>query len=483
MYKSQKDHQVSFFDFNQTCGINLDPDNEWVLLASRLDWDQIEVRYSELFPSKTGCPAKSARIALGALIIQKIKHLSDRALCKEIAENPYLQYFLGLKQFSNACPFTAPALVSFRKRFSLEFLNEINENYLVAADCTAEHRDEKTSTTAGDTNCGTAILDATCSPQNIKYPQDFELLNQAREFLESLIDYFHKTFRPWSKPRTYRIVLRKAYLALAKRKHRTEKDIRALIHKLLESVKRDLSYVDRYTHAGYEIPAKWVAKYETIQQLYQQQKYMYDNKTHRVENRIVSISQPYVRPIVRGKAKNPVEFGSKYDICVDEKGHAHLEKISFDPYNENTIFQDAIERYKARAGHYPERVLVDQIYRTKENRAYCKEHNIRMSGPKLGRPSQNQSVHHADKAIEKQDNADRIEVERFFSLEKRCYGAGLIMTKLLETSLASVCLSILVANLLTTVRSSLFLLYLMDDGQTYGEQFFIQFEPLIEGQA
>ena len=106
-----------------------------------------------------------------------------------------------------------------------------------------------------------------------------------------------------------------------------------------------------------------------------------------------------------------------------------------------------------------------------------------MSGPKLGRPSQNQSVHHADKAIEKQDNADRIEVERFFSLEKRCYGAGLIMTKLLETSLASVCLSILVANLLTTVRSSLFLLYLMDDGQTYGEQFFIQFEPLIEGQA
>ncbi|WP_419566105.1 hypothetical protein [Ruthenibacterium lactatiformans] len=50
---------------------------------------------------------------------------------------------------------------------------------------------------------------------------------------------------------------------------------------------------------------------ETIRKIYEQQKYMYDNHTHSVEDRIVSVSQPFVRPIVRGKAGKPVEFGMK----------------------------------------------------------------------------------------------------------------------------------------------------------------------------
>ena len=59
---------------------------------------------------------------------------------------------------------------------------------------------------------------------------------------------------------------------------------------------------------------------DVIEELYEQQKFMYDNKTHKVKDRIVSISQPYIRPIVRGKAKAPVEFGAKLDMSVDEKG-------------------------------------------------------------------------------------------------------------------------------------------------------------------
>lgn len=179
---------------------------------------------------------------------------------------------------------------------------------------------------------------------------------------------------------------------------------------------------------------------------------MYENKVHRVDDRIVSLSQPYLRPIVRGKAKAPVEFGAKYDVSIDENGHARLEKVSFDSYNESTILQDAIERYKARTGHYPKRALVDQIYRTRKNIAYCKEHGIRMSGPKLGRPAKGRRP----AGTEKQDNKDRIEVERFFSVEKRCYGGGLIMTKLDSTTLASIALSVLVTNLFVTMKGAFF---------------------------
>ena len=145
-----------------------------------------------------------------------------------------------------------------------------------------------------------------------------------------MIDYFHKNYHPWDKPRTYRRIARKEYLALAKSKKRTEKKIRATIRKQLGYVKRDLEYLEDYMEAGYALPSKHIDYYLTIQKLYEQQKYMYENKTHSVEDRIVSISQPYLRPIVRGKAKSPVEFGAKYDVSIDEKGHARLEKLSFD---------------------------------------------------------------------------------------------------------------------------------------------------------
>ena len=140
----------------------------------------------------------------------------------------------------------------------------------------------------------------------------------------------------------YRRVARKEYLALVKSKKRTEKKIRATIRKQLECVRRDLGYLERYMGEGYALPGKYTDCYLTIRKLYKQQKYMYDSKTHSVQDRIVSISQPYLRPIVQGKSKTPVEFGAKYDVSIDEKGHARLEKLSFDAYNESTVLIDAM---------------------------------------------------------------------------------------------------------------------------------------------
>ena len=234
-----------------------------------------------------------------------------------------------------------------------------------------------------------------------------------------------------------------------------------------------MKYIEEYRKAGYELTEAELAMYETIKELYRQQKYMFDNKTHTVENRIVSLSQPYIRPIVRGKAKSPVEFGAKYDISIDENGHARLERIAFNPYNESTIFKDAIERYFKRTGHYPRRVLVDKIYRTRENLRFCKEHHIEISGPKLGRPVAGRPK--ATKS-ERQDEKDRIEVERFFSLDKRCNGAGLIMTKLSDTTLNTIALTVLVTNLFATKANTFFVLYFMDCIEGLKQQHFIEID-------
>ena len=85
----------------------------------------------------------------------------------------------------------------------------------------------------------------------------------------------------------------------------------------------------------------------TIRTVYEQQKYMYDNRTHSVPDRIVSVSQPFVRPIVRGKAGKTVEFGAKLDISVVD-GWTRLECCSFDAYNEAGNLQEMAERFRAR---------------------------------------------------------------------------------------------------------------------------------------
>lgn len=479
MYKAQSNRQLAFDDFNQSCGMQLSLDDEWCVLANRIDWKTVESLYSANFRSGKGHPAASARQALGALVIQKRTGLSDRALVKSIAENPYYQYFIGMPSYSKHCPFTYSTLAGFRKRITVELLQVVNDAFLKDAPPTREHNKDKRSN--GDKadlpcadNVGTMILDATCSPSNIRYPQDFSLLNEAREKTDSMIDVLHRqvNVKGVRHPRTYREVLHKAYLAVAKAKKRPAKKVRALVRKLLCALLRNLGFIDALLAHGGKLSVRQAVQLETIRQLYAQQKEMFDAGTHRVEKRIVSIEQPHVRPVVRGKAKSPVEFGAKYDVSIDEKGHARLEKISFEPYNECGVFKDAVERYKERTGHYPKRVLVDQIYRTRENRAFCGEHGISMSGRGPGRPPKDEGQR---RRAEARDEKDRIEVERFFSREKRTCGAALIATKLEQTSLASIALSVFVANLFGIPASGFFVLYFLDTQDAPWKWHFLEF--------
>ena len=207
-----------------------------------------------------------------------------------------------------------------------------------------------------------------------------------------------------------------------------------------------------------------------IVKVYEQQDYMYCNNTHVVPDRIVSISQPYIRPIVRGKAKAPVEFGAKLDLSIDN-GFARVEKLSFDPYNESEVLVNAVEQYYKRNGHYPERVLADKIYRTRSNLSYCKLHDIRLSGPALGRPKKDPSL---DKRTEYLDAVDRIEVERAFSLAKRSFGLGLITTKLESTTRSSIVLSIIAMNVDRLTKRS-FMQFLLSIFQ--GTYVGLNFEP------
>ncbi|GFI33783.1 hypothetical protein IMSAGC014_00266 [Bacteroidaceae bacterium] len=94
-------------------------------------------------------------------------------------------------------------------------------------------------------NSGTIILDATCAPQNISYPQDVNLLNEARENLEGMIDQICYDYN-YYKPRMYRKKARKDYLNLARCKKRTAKKIRKAIKQQLQYIRRDRAYINAF---------------------------------------------------------------------------------------------------------------------------------------------------------------------------------------------------------------------------------------------
>ena len=263
------------------------------------------------------------------------------------------------------------------------------------------------------------------------------------------------------KPRTYRKKAHKDYASYARSRKPKAKQTRKAIGKQLGYLKRNISSIEKMIAGGRQLPSKYTERFSTIQTIYAQQKEMYDNHTHSVKDRIVSLSQPWIRPIVRGKAKAKVEFGVKLDISVCD-GWTRLERHSFDAYNESTGLKDMIEQYRKRTGHYPERVLADKIYRNRDNLSYCKQHNIRLSGPALGRPKKDAEI---DKKQNYIDECERVEVERKFSLAKRKCGMGIIVTRLKETTCHSIAMSVLLLNLrkIEKMRAEVLLLFLSND--------------------
>ena len=443
-----KSGQMSITDFGQPMGMHLNENNRWVKKAAMIPWGEIEKRYAGLFQSNKGNPAKPLRLALGACMIQAEYGYSDEEIVLQIQENAYLQFFCGYDSYDDSKPpFDSSSMVYFRKRLTSEILGDINEMILSHNKTEDDDNDNN-----DDSNSGTMIVDATCAPSQIKYPQDASLLNEARENTEKLIDRLHKSGE--QKPRTYRKKAHKDYLSLVRCRKPTAKKIRNTIGKQLSYLRRNLKSIEKQLQQGKTLlPAEQI-RLTVIQKIYSQQKWMYDHHTHSVPDRIVSLSQPWIRPIVRGKAGKPVEFGTKLDISVVD-GFTRLEYMSFDAYNEATTLRQTIEHYRERTGHYPARVLADKIYRNRDNLNFCKEHGIRLSGPALGRPKKDEQP---DRKQNYMDECERVEVERRFSLAKRKCNLGIVTARLADTTFHCIAMSVVVLNLRKLMLSlSLFL--------------------------
>jgi len=445
----------------------LDVENRWIKFSKVLPWDKLSSFYYSRMHSSMGAGTIDAQIVLGAVIIKHHESLSDEGTIEAIQENVYMQYFLGLPSFKTSAIFAPSLFVEIRKRLGLDYWNEINEIII-------KHNTNKNTGETGTTNtppeeeqveetnidqpaplnssnAGTLNIDATIVEQDIQYPTDLGLLNESREKLEELTDIIcFKTGQ--EKPRIYRVEARKKYLNVAKKKKRTYKTIRKAVGQQLNYVHRDLRQLELllqdYNNTDW-IFTKHELKYiQVIHEVYRQQKEMHLTKTRSTNNRIVSIHQPHVRPMVRGKAGSPVEFGSKIGVCVHD-GLTYLDHLSWDSYNETEDLKTSADNYKKRNGYYPKKINADQIYITRENRNWCKENGIQLNGKPLGRPTEQtkERIKELRQAV-----SQRNCVEGKFGQAKRWYGMGNIHAKLKTTSESMIGAIVVVLNLIRLVQ-------------------------------
>ena len=462
-YKSCR--QLSISEFKMPFEAKLDENNRWVILSKIVPWEEFARLYYKNFKSNRGAPTKDARLVLGVIIIKHIMKTDDRGVIEMIQENPYMQYFLGLEAFTYEQVMTPSLLVSIRKRIDLDVFESLTDDLIRKGlklksgvqdkEVDGDSKDNDDDPDPHPGNKGKLQMDATVCDADIKYPTDLDLLNESRQKAEELIDELCLKLGVQDKPRTYRRGARKEFLNVSKMKRKPANVLRKAIRKQINYLKRDVRIINKMLDTIKDEPIPFERrqlKYLfVIQQMLEQQETMYKKKSHQVEDRIVSIHQPHVRPIVRGKAKARTEFGAKINISLLD-GYARVDHFHWDAFNEGQDLQSQVERFRKLTGKYPELVQVDKIYLTRENRRFLKEKGIRYAGEPLGRKQAKEIRSRYRKRKERREAAERNQVEGKFGQGKRGYGLNDIRARLSSTSKSWIGAIIFVMNLIRHMR-------------------------------
>lgn len=426
--------------------------NRWVQMGDTLPWVEYERVYNKrLKNDKVGASNRPGRMVIGAMIIKHKLGLSDEETILTIQENPYMQYMCGLTEYTDKPLFDPSLFVTIRKRITIDDINRLT---LELAKKSREHDKDKDDRDGGDTVTKPLDLkaDATCADAEVRYPTDIDLVEDGSEFVDRMFDKAAR-WKHVAKPTTGRSRIRAEYLNVIKRKHKGSRLVHNALGKMLPLLYRDILALINFIGMDEEVSARMnVTQKRTLQAvitMYHQQDQMWKTGTHTCADRIVSIHQPHVRPIVRGKAKARVEFGAKIGVSI-VSGYSFIDHHSWDAYNESSDLETHLDFFKERFERLPERFFGDKIYLNRDNRKTLKEKGIEIMGRPLGRPPKNPTLEQLER--ERIGIGLRNEAEAQFGTGKRVYRANNIRAKLPETAQCWAAMCYFVKNLTKFMR-------------------------------
>lgn len=455
-YYSQYHHH-ELFELQESLS-GLSKSNRWVKLADHLPWDKIETEYNKrLRNSHSGAGNKPARMVVGALIVKHVEKLSDEKAILAIQENPYMQYLLGLEKFTEKPVFVPELFVLVRKRLDHDFFNMLT---LMLTEADGSKPKKENTDTDGNDHGGTMKIDATCCDAEVRYPTDSNLLEDGSKLIDHLLDKFcamHKL----RKPQTHRMEARRAFIGLIKKKRKEKKLIDKTKLIQIRCLQADfqlfLDFLGKQSSSLLECFSRH--DYKCLQaafKMYEQQKMMFEQNVRSCADRIISIYQPHLRPIVRGKAKARVEFGAKIGSSI-VNGYTYVDHLSWDAYNESADLVTQIEFYRKRFGVLPKEIQADKLYLGKANRKYIKACHMDCYNHPLGRPPKEENDGHAQD--KKRAVGERNEIEGTFGTSKRVYRANDIRAKLAETADTWIGACFFAKNIMKFLRGLLCLIF------------------------
>ena len=313
----------------------LDKKNRWVWLGDHLPWDEYEKLYSQTLNNQTvGASAKPARMVIGAMLVKHIIRLSDQDTIEMIQENPYMQYLCGLEEFTDQPIFDPSLFVDLRKRISDEDINKMTEALMKREqemkdeirkreeDKARDRGEEPPAAPAVDENAaafvdsqgrkheGVLKIDATCADAEVRYPVDVDIIDDGCSVMDRFIRRICK-HAGISVPYTYYGKARNAYRYLVKMKKKGGKLVKETIGQMLSCLHRDILTLIDLTAGEFRYRLECLRKdqrrvLDATMKMYFQQEQMFRTGEHSCKDRMISIFQPHVRPIVRGKANRAV---------------------------------------------------------------------------------------------------------------------------------------------------------------------------------
>lgn len=394
---------------------HVDKDHELIKLADSIDWSSLSEKLSQFYCPDNGRPTKPARLKLGLLILKHRCKLSDRDAIEILKRDIYFQYFcdISLPQV-HAHPMHHSTLSLFRKQIGTEGIKILEDELF--------HFLKKEHKLKGRQ----LVVDTTIVPSPIQYPTDVHLLEKCRRKAIKFID----ETKTWTKTcyRTYKRVAQKVFITYTKIRHHTKKSRRKAQKKLLQFARRNVSQLREVIKKVATNPSTAKQKFlnkakpflKTAKKFIKQQHEIYKGK--HVKERIVSLWAPHIRPMVRGKYPQDVEFGPK--ILLNMKNNfLFFQGYSFNNVNDQLLLTHSIESYKRTFGHIPSELAADRGFFSKNNVIQAKEMGIAKVAIQ---PKGKASPGTKDPPFTKRLRRRRCAIEAKISMSKRCFGLNKI---------------------------------------------------------
>lgn len=317
----------------------INPSHSLVKLSGVVDWEQLDQTFGETFSPGRGRPAISTRLMIALHYFKYTFDLSDEDVLLGWVENPYWQYFSGMKYFEHKFPINPSSMTRWRKRIGEAGAEELLKQTIEAG---LKLKAIKV------TQLKRVNVDTTVQEKDIRFPTDARLYDRARERLVKEAKKREIKLRQTYNRLSKRLVLKQSRYAHArqmKRARNCTRKLRTYLGRVIRDIER------KYPVPDSELSALLI----TSTKIYQQKRHD--------KNKVYSVHEPEVDCISKGKAHKRYEFGTKVSVATTSRGCWFVGALAFhkNPYDGHTL-KEAIDQV-TRLVRSPEHIFVDRGYR------------------------------------------------------------------------------------------------------------------------